>query len=56
LLWTKDRIHEDDFSDNITGNWQGFNQAQEDRQGITMVAEGERDKFRLQVLYGLIEQ
>jgi len=45
LLWTEDRIHEDDFSDNITGNRKGFNQAQEDRKGIALVVEGKRDCF-----------
>jgi hypothetical protein len=45
--------NEDDFSDNVTGNRQGADQAQEDCKGIALVAQGERDSFRLQVLYGL---
>ena len=48
--------NEDDFSDNVTGNRQGTYQAPEDSKGTALVAKGERDSFRIQVLYGLMEK
>jgi hypothetical protein len=50
---TKGPNNEDDFSDNVTGNRQGSDQAPEDCKGIALVAQGEWDSVRLQILYGL---
>jgi len=38
LLREKEQNSEGNISDNITGDGQGFNKAQEDRQGIALVA------------------
>ncbi len=48
--------NEDDFSDNVTGNRQGTDQAPEDSKGTALVAKGERDRLRIQVLYVLMEK